>query len=178
MSAEYDWSSFEVFTYYRAPLERVWQAWSTAAGLESFFIRRATHTGPDGEARGPDAEARTGDSYHWTFCQPFELRGEFRAVEPRRRIAFTFGGMEAAVEFRETDGAVEARLRQTGCGVDEASRVRDHLNCRSCWIYYFTNLKSVLERGADLRDPQRPEWTDAVRVGWTPEAADGAGEST
>ena len=63
-------------------------------------------------------------------------------------------------------GQVELRLEQTGCSTIDPERAWQHLNCRSCWGYFLTNLKSVLEHGTDLRDFETPELTDAVSIGW------------
>jgi len=166
MDPAYDWTRFTVHMYCRAPLDRVWSAWSTAAGLESFFIARATHTAADGTERGPKDEAQAGDAYCWDFCQPFQLRGAFRSVERPHRIAFSFGGMETTVSLRDAGDAVDVELHQIGCRTDDPGRVGDHLNCRSCWVFFLTNLKSVLESGTDLRDREHPARTDSVSVFW------------
>lgn len=39
----YDWSQFHVRMSYLAPLEQVFRCFSTAKGLESFFIYKAFH---------------------------------------------------------------------------------------------------------------------------------------
>lgn len=59
MSA-YDWSQFHIRMYYLAPLSHVFRFFSTAAGLQSFFIYKATHLGIDGIARSPDEQVQTG----------------------------------------------------------------------------------------------------------------------
>ena len=46
---------------------------------------------------------------------------------------------------------------QSNIPTEDTGRVESHLNCRSCWIYYLLNLKSVLEHGTDLRDADRPD---------------------
>jgi len=167
MTNAYDWSEFRVHMYYRAPIEAVFAAWATPAGLESFFIGEADHTGPDGGPREPHGVCAAGDRYRWRWLHDFELAGEVVACDPPHRVAYTFGSdMQFEIRLRQREGAVEAALRQTGCATQDPARAWQHLNCRSCWVYFMTNLKSVLEHGTDLRDREQPEWNDSVSIGW------------
>ncbi|MHC4505510.1 MAG: hypothetical protein ACYTFI_19570 [Planctomycetota bacterium] len=61
----------------------------------------------------------------------------------------------------------ELRLIQTGIPNTPEGRVFGHLNCRSCWIFFLTNLKSVLDGGRDLRDPD-PDKVSSMEVGFVP----------
>lgn len=106
-------------------------------------------------------------TYHWRWLHDFELDGQVLEVEPERRVSYTFGAaMRIDVTFANRDGAVEVCVHQSGCATEDPDRAWQHLNCRSCWVYFLTNLKSVLEHGTDLRDHDRPQWTDAVSIGW------------
>jgi uncharacterized protein YndB with AHSA1/START domain len=166
MPSEYDWSAFTVHSYYRAPLEAVWQAWSTAEGLESFFIADARSEPATGPMRAPGEQVHAGDRYRWRFLHGLELVGSFREVDPMQRVAFSFGGMETSVDLQQRGDQVEVRLHQAGCRTDPEGSAGDHLNCRSCWVFFLTNLKSVLEHGTDLRDWEAPGVNDAVSVYW------------
>ena len=64
---EYDWSQFHVRMYYLAPLEEVFRRFSTAEGLESFFIHKATHAAADGTQRALGEQVQAGDHYDWTY---------------------------------------------------------------------------------------------------------------
>lgn len=167
----YDWSQFHVRMYYLAPLETVFRCFSTAAGLESFFIRKAVLTAPDGTRRGPEEPFQGGDTYHWTYVHDFAHGGEILEVEPDRLVRFTFGTMEVAVRFRDVGEATEVDLHQTNCATEDPDRAWQHVNCRSCWIYFLTNLRSVLGGGRDLRDHEHPSWNDSVSIGFEPEAS-------
>ena len=81
--------------------------------------------------------------------------------------------MRVDVRLRDVGGAVEVDLHQTRCATEDPERVRQHLNCRSCWIYFLTNLRSVLAGGPDLRDHEHPNWNDSVSVGFDPDAGPG-----
>ncbi|MEM9564900.1 MAG: SRPBCC domain-containing protein [Actinomycetota bacterium] len=167
----YDWTQFHVHMYYLAPLEPVFARFATAAGLASFYLREATFTAPDGATRAADEPYRAGDRYHFEYVHDYRHGGEILAVEPNRLVSFTFGPCEVAIRFRELDGATEVDLHQTGCPVDDPERAWLHLNCRSCWIYFLTNLRSVLAGGPDVRDLDHPEWNDSVSIGWDPATA-------
>jgi len=164
----YDWSQFHVRMYYLAPLTQVFRYFSTAKGLESFFIYKAVHTSKDGVLRQTDEQVQTGDTYHWTYVHHFAHGGEFLLVETNRLVRFTFGSMTVDIHFREVDGATEVDLHQTNCATVDPDRAWQHVNCRSCWIYFMTNLRSIIAGGSDLRDFEHPDWNDSVGIGFNP----------
>lgn len=163
---DYDWTQFHVHMYYLAPFDEVFRRFSTADGLASFYIDRAEHTAPDGRPRASDEPFQTGDTYHWTYLHDFAHGGTIEAMDPGRRVRFTFGEATVEIRFRELEGATEVDLHQTGCPTEDPGRAWMHLNCRSCWIYFLTNLRSVLASGVDLRDHEHPAWNDSVSIGW------------
>lgn len=169
----YDWSQFHVRMYYLAPLSEVFRYFSTASGLASFFIFDARHQSADGTPRAADEVVQSGDSYRWTYVHDFAHDGTYTRVEPERLVQFTFGSMMVNIWFREVDGATEVDLHQTNCAIEDPARAWQHVNCRSCWIYFMTNLRSVLAGGPDIRDHQHPEWNDSVSIGFDPDAGPG-----
>ena len=164
----YDWSQFHVHMYYLSPLSEVFRRFSTASGLESFFIYKAVHSGQDGAVRAPDGEVRSGDKYHWTYVHDFSHGGHFERIDKNQCVSFTFGEMNVAVSFRSVNGATEVDLHQTNCATADPERAWQHVNCRSCWIYFLTNLRSVLADGPDVRDYDHPNWNDSVSIGFDP----------
>jgi len=166
--SSYDWSQFHVHMYYAAPLTEVFRRFSTGAGLASFFIYEARHQSSDGHVRTPDEMVQAGDEYHWTYVHDFGHSGHFIEVVPEQMLSFSFGDMRVAVSFREEGGLTEVDLHQTGCATEDPERAWQHLNCRSCWIYFLTNLRSVIVGGPDLRDFDHPNWNDSVSIGFVP----------
>jgi uncharacterized protein YndB with AHSA1/START domain len=154
--------------YYLAPLPQVFSYFSTAEGLETFFIYKAVHKSKDGVLRGPDEQVQTGDTYHWSYVHDFAHGGEFLLVETHRLVRFTFGSMTVDIHFRDVDGATEVDLHQTDCATVDPDRAWQHVNCRSCWIYFLTNLRSIIAGGQDLRDFEHPNWNDSVSIGFIP----------
>jgi uncharacterized protein YndB with AHSA1/START domain len=171
--SSYDWSQFHVRMYYLAPIERVFRYFSTAEGLESFFIYKAVHTAADGTSRKPDEQVQAGDRYHWTYVHYFAHGGEFLHVAPNSLVSFTFGTMTVDVHFRDVGEATEVDLHQTNCATVDPGRAWQHVNCRSCWIYFMTNLRSVITGGPDLRDYENPNWNDSVSIGFDPDSDPG-----
>ena len=171
--AAYDWSQFHVRMYYLAPLAEVFRCFSTADGLESFFVYNAQHLSADGIRRASDESVQSGDSYYWTYVHDFEHGGMYTRIELNRLVQFTFGSMMVDIHFREIDGATEVDLHQKNCATKDPDRTWQHVNCRSCWIYFLTNLRSVLDGGSDVRDFQHPEWNDSVSIGFDPDAGPG-----
>ncbi len=164
-SDSYDWSRFDIVFYYDQGPGEVFRAWATPAGLTSFFIDRAVFTGPDGEERPADEIARSGDRYRWDWRHPYWLEGEITRVVENREVAFTFGSMQVSIRFIAVDGKTELHLLQNGIPDSPDGRVFGHLNCRSCWIFFLTNLKAVLNNGTDLRD-EDPARVSSMEVGF------------
>ena len=169
----YDWSQFHVRMYYLAPLAQVFHYFATTEGLEAFFIYKAVHTAVDGTVRRPDEQAQSGDRYHWTYVHDFAHGGEFLLVKTNRLVRFTFGTMTVELSFKDVGEAIEVDLHQTNCATEDPDRAWQHVNCRSCWIYFMTNLRSILAGGPDVRDYAHPNWNDSVSIGFDPKGDPG-----
>jgi uncharacterized protein YndB with AHSA1/START domain len=163
----YDWTRFQVIYYYSAPIELVFKAWTTARGLESFFLEKATFTSDSGAERAADETAQANDRYVWEWRHGHALDGVIYNVVPDRSMAFTFGGMEAEVRLAEVGDQTEVVVRQWSIPNNDEGRASGHLNCRSCWIFFLTNLQSVLEHGKDLRNDD-PERVSSMEIGFQP----------
>ncbi|NNE10768.1 MAG: SRPBCC domain-containing protein [Ilumatobacter sp.] len=161
----YDWSEFTVTMFYPADLGRVWAAWATPAGLESFFIERCEATALDGRPVPGDEMVTVESTFRWTWRQGIAIDGRFTAAVDRERLGFTFGDMHVEVRFTETADGTRVDLHQTDIADTADGRVWGHLNCRSCWIFFMTNLTSVLTTGTDLRH-ENPEVTSSMEVGF------------
>jgi uncharacterized protein YndB with AHSA1/START domain len=161
----YDWSSFDVHMDVNAPIETVYDAWATGRGMISFFTRTLTYRTADGRSREPDERAIAGDTYSLEFHHPSGFSGRVIDAESPHRFIFTFPDvMHVEVRLTEADGCTRVHLQQRNIATDPEGVVSQHLNCRSCWIYYLMNLKSVLEHGHDLRDVDRPIDDNIVSV--------------
>ena len=57
------------------------------------------------------------------------------------------------------------RVHQFDIAGDDTGRAHGHLNCRSCWVYYLLNLRSVVAHGQDLRDANLPDNPVGIEFG-------------
>jgi len=110
---------------------------------------------------GAVADVRPGGHLHVWWHSGYYATGEFTALEPERRVAFTWLGRDepgaTAVEVVLTPlpEGVELVLTHDGFGAGEAwDKVR--AASRDGWTEGMENLKSVLETGQDLRYVLRP----------------------
>ncbi|MHC4208524.1 MAG: SRPBCC family protein [Planctomycetota bacterium] len=163
----YDWSTFEIVFYYDESVSDVFRAWTSPEGLEAFFVERARFTSPRGIERAPADTVETGDEFEWAWRQALELKGRVTNLVQDREFSFTFGAMNVSVFFRAVGRQTELHLVQSSIPNTPEGRVAGHLNCRSCWVFFLTNLKSVLPGGPDLRDAD-PDRVSSIEVGFVP----------
>ena len=140
----------------RAPIRQVWQAWTTADGLESFFARRA------------HIELRTDGPYELLFFpdNPPGQRGEegarLLAIEPGERLAFTWSAPPKWPRIREMRTVVEITFSAIA---DDATALRLR---HSVWgqghdwdeVYaYFDGAWDIVLKRLDYRFDQGPvDW--------------------
>lgn len=92
----------------RAPLERVWELWTTNEGVRSFF------------APGSNIDAKVDGMYELFFAPsaPVGQRGaegmRLLVVEPRQRIAFTWNAPASLAEIREQRTVVTVTFDAVG----------------------------------------------------------------
>ena len=167
----YDWSKFTLSFYYPVEREQAYESWATQAGLESFFIDSARFTqrldSLGSRQRAATEFVQSGDQYHWQWRQPFSVEGEIRSAITNERLLFSFGAMCCDIVFRSVEGATLVHLTQSDIPDTEEGRVMGHLNCRSCWVFFMTNLASVYRSGLDLRDAA-PARVSSMEVGYVP----------
>lgn len=166
--SEFNWKRFDLYHYYDCSREQLFKAWATAEGLESFFIDKASHSSENNDDRAPDEPVRSGDSYLWQWIHDFTLDGHFTEVRTNEQVSFMFGRMHVDVRLFEAGDRQLLKLTQTAIpDSDESSKAHSHMNCRTCWAYFLTNLKSVIEHGHDLRE-RRADRSDSIGVSFFP----------
>lgn len=173
--ATFDWTQFQLGIYVRARPEDVFPLWGTSPGLCRWFLRaavfapstgrpanrRAAAKVPSFEALTPRAEeemCRAGDRYRWEWYYNDGVVGEdwILDVRPPTRLAFGFGaGMTVELLLRKQGVWCEVNLRQYGIPNTPAGRREMHVGCRTGWVFFLTNLKSIVEGGLDLRETER-----------------------
>jgi uncharacterized protein YndB with AHSA1/START domain len=141
-----------------APIEAVWQAWTTKAGIESFFAPEA------------EVDAKVGGAFH-IHIDPFGAPGmkgaddmRFMALQPPKMLSFDWNAPPSLPEIRaqrtfvvvrlaEVDGrSTRVTLHHTGWG-DGGEWDKAHAYFERAWTTVLGNLKQRFETGP--RD-----WTD------------------
>ncbi len=160
----HDWSSFDVHLYIAAAPEKVLDYWQSTEGIKEFFIAEMT-VYEDNHDKVNHSHLMPGNRYSWRGIHDYSGEGVFLDTT-NESVTFTFGEhWEVRVSVTPLGDGTRLHLRQFGMDNDDNTRVQGTLNCRSCWIYFLVNLKSVAESGNDLRD-QNPSTADAISVGF------------
>jgi len=134
---------------FKAPIERVWRAWTQPEELARWF------GGEAGEFLAMATDVRVGGAWRFDIAgdPPSRLQGEYLVVEPHARLVFTWshvqpkpGGGETAtpesevsVAFGATEGGCVVRLRHEG--IQSLSGLR---GVSSGWDGSFKRLAAAL----------------------------------
>lgn len=177
------WSLFKLRVNVRQPLDKVYAAWATPGGLESWFLRRAEvgvrevavpatgsmsgsgSLGPAGIYRLPEEAVEAGDHYAWYwhgYPDAVVEKGRIIAANGKDHFAFSFSmGCPVSISlYREFDETI-VELVESDLPTDEETMLRHYVGDSKGWIFYLTNLKSVLEGGLDLRN-RKAELTNVI----------------
>lgn len=161
----YNWSRFQLRIPVNAPAASIYRAWHTPQGLESWFLRRADFTRTDGSPRLAQEGLQIGDSYTWLWHGwPDDVteHGVILQEDGKSLLKFSFGKAgNVTIHIRDEEGIPIVDLLQDEIPADEHSQVHYHIGCMKGWLFYLTNLKSILEGGIDLRN-RRLELTDLI----------------
>lgn len=151
----HDWSQFRLRIPVKADTATIFYHWTTQEGLENWFLRKAAFTKYDGTSRARKSRVEVNDSYEWLWHgwgDEVVERGRILKIEDRF-LSFSFGkagNVDLSLQQEQQETIVE--LFQHGIATDEASQVAYYIGCTKGWLFYLTNLKSVLEGGIDLRN--------------------------
>ena len=135
-----------------APIEAVWQSWTTRAGIESFFSPEA------------EIDARIGGAFH-VHMDPYAAPGmkgaddmRFMALQPPKMLSFDWNAPPSLPEARQqrtfvvvrlfdVDGkSTRVTLHHTGWG-DGGEWDKTYAYLDSAWGYVLGNLKKRHESG-------------------------------
>jgi hypothetical protein len=153
---EYDWSQFTTRIAISASKEDLYNAWSRQNGIEHWFLRLSEYTTKDGRLRMSDEQVEAGDTYLWRWhgwSDDVEERGEILSCNGKDFFQFTFGEAGVcSVRIKEEGDHVVLELLQSDIPTDERGKHYWHLGCKTGWTFHLTNMKSIFEGGADLRN--------------------------
>ena len=100
-----------VSTLVAAPLEAVWRAYTTPADICVWNT-----ASPDWHTPRAEVDLRPGGAFSSRMeakdgSMGFDFAGEYTAVEPMQRIAYTFGGRQGEVTFTPGPQGVAVQVR-------------------------------------------------------------------
>jgi len=164
------WSEFKLRIDVRSSFEKIYRAWATVSGLESWFLRKVIvqpkdQAGGPSAARGGDDLLQKGDEFEWWWYghpDSVSVKGKVLAANGKDVFSFTFS-LDAPVTislYRECDETI-VELVESGLPSDEESARQYFVGDSRGWIFYLANLKSVLEGGLDLRN-RKMELTNVI----------------
>lgn len=151
----YDWSSFLLRIPIDADRQTIFNSWLSQEGLENWFLRSAVFTDSSGNKRQRNEKISAGDAYSWMWHGwPDEVNEQGNILELNDTyLKFSFGKAgNVTVTTKEEAGKTVLELFQDEIPVDETSRSYYHIGCTKGWVFYLTNLKSLLEGGIDMRN--------------------------
>ena len=153
------WSKFRRRITINADSQKIYDAFGTQAGLESWFLRKAQFMTFDGRVRRKEEYIQKDDTYFWLWHgfddETFEKR---RVLEANNRnfLQFIFsGGCRVTVRVKKAAGENILELIQDNIEFDENPYRNLFVACGLGWTFYLTNLKSILEGGIDLRNKNK-----------------------
>ncbi|WP_350294031.1 SRPBCC domain-containing protein [uncultured Croceitalea sp.] len=149
--------NFNQFTkkiYIKAPIEKLFWCWSTAEGIESWFLRKAVYTSPNKSIRNASEHVQVNDSYAWNWHNWEEQeRGSILQTNNLDFIEFSFAeNCKVSVTLEQKENAVLVSLKQYEIPTDENSKLNIHHGCSNGWTFWLANLKAYLEHGILLNE--------------------------
>ncbi len=154
MSNSFD--QFKLRVNINADLPRVYKAWSTSEGLESWFLRKAIFRDQASNALDRNTEVAIGNTYEWYwhgYPDSVVEKGSILKSNGKDHFSFTFS-LNCAVTIRlsiECDETL-VELVESELPTDEQTILKHYVGDSKGWLFYLVNLKSVLEGGLDLRN--------------------------
>ncbi|HVW95830.1 MAG TPA: SRPBCC domain-containing protein [Mucilaginibacter sp.] len=154
--ADNKWSGFKMTGDYKTGVRSLYEAWATPAGLERWFLRKANFYTIPRRVREPKEFILTEDTYEWYWHgwddSTFE-KGRILEANGTDFLKFTFsGGSIVSVFIHSRNGLSVIELTQENIPEEADLSKNLYVQCQIGWTFYLTNLKSVIEGGADLRN--------------------------
>jgi len=152
----YDWTTFQRRIPVHATVESLYTAWTTADGLESWFLKKSLFSIPSGQLRLPKDTVQKNDAYEWYwFGYPDTSVEKGAVLEANGYDSFHFTFATSCIVkvsiYTENNESI-CQILQTQIPEDEKSKEMYHVGCSTGWTFYLANLKSILEGGLDLRN--------------------------
>jgi len=150
------WTSFKVTGDYNTDIRSLYESWATPAGLEKWFLRKADFFTIPRRLRVPDEFIMKEDVYEWYWygwddkaCE----KGQILEANGTDFLKFTFAGdCIVSVTLSSRNGVSIVELIQENIPKESDPSKNLLILCQTGWLFYMTNLKSIIEGGIDLRN--------------------------
>ena len=153
---EQQWSQFKLRVNVNTSVEKAFEAWVTRSQLESWFLRKAIFRDASGRERDLNEPVQPGDTYEWYwhgYPDSVVEKGKVLKVSGKNIFSFTFSmGCPVTISVYEESDETIVELIETDLPTDESTALKHYVGDSRGWIFYLTNLKSILEGGKDLRN--------------------------
>ena len=140
----------------RTNIENAYRAWATPAGMEAWFLGKLTLTAPDGTIRTGEEPAQEGDDYEINYRlspNASMIKGKVLKANGKDLFSFTFSkNCPVTISIFTEQEETIVQLLESNLPTDEETIKKHFVGDTKGWIFYLTNLKSVLEGGLDLRN--------------------------
>jgi len=151
-----NWTSFVTRIDVNTPIEKLYTAWATRAGIESWFLRMSEYKSAEGKIRTNDEAVQKGDTYKWMWHGwPDDTveQGSILDCNGKDYFKFSFGKAgNCTVRIYKEQGETIVEILQDEIPDHDKGKHTWHVGCKTGWTYYLTNLKSVYQAGTDLRN--------------------------
>jgi uncharacterized protein YndB with AHSA1/START domain len=160
------WKKFKLCGDYQVDMRSLYLAWSTPAGLERWFLRKADFFTVPQRLRASDEQIAKEDTYTWYwhgYHNDVVQRGRILEANGQDFLKFSFTGDSiVSVSFSTRNGLTIIELEQTDIPEESDPAKNLLVQCQIGWTFYLANLKSVMEGGKDLRN-KRVELTTCFK---------------
>lgn len=150
------WNKFKVTADFNTDVRSIYEACTTPAGLEKWFLRKAEFFAIAGRQRTPEEFISKEDTYLWYWHGYSDEMVEYGQVLENNgsdQLKFTFsGGSIVTIDILNKYGVTLVELTQENISYDADPLKNLYVQCLTGWTFYLANLKSVLEGGVDLRN--------------------------
>ena len=151
-----DWSSFRLRVNVNCNEAEAYRMWATQSGLEHWFLRKAEFKDSAGNLRGRNDLLQEGDTYEWLwhgYPDSVMEKGTVTKANGKDHFVFTFSlNSPVSISIYQEAGETIVQLVESNLPTDDETRLKHFVGDSKGWIFYLTNLKSVLEGGLDLRN--------------------------
>jgi len=149
------WTNFKVTADFNTEdIRSIYLAWTTPAGLESWFLRKANFYTIGKRLRDSDESINKEDTYEW-FWHGYQEgdKGVVLDTNGTDSLKFTFsGGSIVTINIEVKKGATILELKQENIPLENDPSKNLYIQCQIGWTFYLSNLKSIVEGGVDLRN--------------------------